>query len=121
MFEAGWVHSVIEHGVAFGPTRSARQKRIERMVRNSDDPVRNSKTNLPHGFTIDAFEAASRGHRFIGVVHMNNSSANWQPQCGQQINCAKNVVMTVQNVIGSAPQLRAKGMGERCFADQRTR
>ena len=54
------------------------------MVGDSDDAIRHKEADLPHRFAIEALlEAASGGHYFIGIVHMDDSPTDRYPRRGQ--------------------------------------
>ena len=108
IFERRGIHSIVVHGIAFGPGCASCKKGTERMVGNSNDTIRHKKTDLPHGFAIKTLlEAATRGHGFIGIVNVNDPPAEPYTRPRQQIDCAHQVVVTAQNVILSPPQLTA--------------
>src|SRR5438067_10449308 len=48
--ERGRIHSIEVNAIPLRLARASGKKCVERMVRDSDDAVRNGKTDLPHGF-----------------------------------------------------------------------
>jgi hypothetical protein len=89
------------------------------MVGDSDDTICHQETNLAHRFAIEKLlETATGGHEFIGVVNVDDSSVDWNPRRGQQIDCAQNIVVTVQNVILATLQLSAQSADKLHLCDQ---
>jgi len=122
ILEPRWIQSVMVNGIAFGTACASREKRVERMVRDSDDAIGHKETDSPHRFAIEALlEAAGGKHCFVRIMHMNDPPTDRHPQSGQQIDCAHNVMVAVQDVVFSTPQLRAQSADKLHFLHDRNR
>src|ERR1035441_10558698 len=54
-------------------------------------------------------------------MHMDDPPTDWHPQCSQQIDCAYKVMVAVQDVIVTTPQLCAQGADKFSFLHDRNR
>src|SRR6266852_2753505 len=67
------IQSVVVHEIAFGSACASREKRVKRMVGDSDDAIGHIETDSPHRFAIEVLlEAAWGEHCFIRIMHMND-------------------------------------------------
>src|ERR1700730_1980405 len=83
------------------------------MVGDSNDAIRHKKTDVPHRFAIEMLlEAVGRRQRFIRIVYMNDPPKNRHSIRSEQIHCAHQVMVTVQDMVFATPQLSAQGTHE---------
>src|ERR1039457_4716103 len=54
-------------------------------------------------------------------MHMDDPPTDWHPQCSQQIDCAYKVMVAVQDVVFTTPQLWAQGADKFSFLHDRNR
>jgi hypothetical protein len=96
------------YGIAFWTACASREKCVKGVVGDSQDTIGHKKADLPHWFAIEALlQAAGRKHCFIRIVHVNDPSMERQTQRGQEVDCADEVMVAVQDIVFPTPQFCA--------------